>query len=414
MTQTRPKVAAITTVWRKDSHADVLISKLIAGYDLEGEPVQPGVDVVSLYVDQFPENDLARRWATRFGIPIFGSVREALTLGGDTLAVDGVVIVGEHGEYPWNEKGQHLYPRRELFEQAIDVIRGTGRRVPIFNDKHFSFSWESCRWMVDTAAELGLPLMAGSSLPVTYRDPELELPLGADVREALVLSHGPTESYGFHALETLQCMVERRRGGETGVAAVEVLHGDAFWPAWRDGRFARDLVDAALAVSRHQDGTPESFFQAQTARAASYPGPQPPVTFVVTYRDGLRATLLNLNGYVQDFTFAARLGGPAGADPERVVASAFPLEGAPPRWHFNYLAHHVERFMATHVPPYPVERTLLTSGTLAALMEAGQAGRALETPHLGIQYQAPEKLWARSGGKSCPPERVWGFTPEEV
>ena len=140
MTQARPKVAAITTVWRKDSHADVLISKLIAGYDLEGEPVQPGVDVVSLYVDQFPENDLGRRWTTRFGIPILGSVREALTLGGDTLAVDGVVIVGEHGEYPWNEKGQHLYPRRELFEQAIDVIRGTGRRVPIFNDKHFSYS----------------------------------------------------------------------------------------------------------------------------------------------------------------------------------------------------------------------------------------------------------------------------------
>src|ERR671931_288856 len=105
MNEGRPKVAAITTVWRKDSHADVIISKLIAGYDLEGEPVKPSVDVVSLYVDQFPENDLSRRWAKRFDIRIFGSVREALTLGGDRLAVDGVAIVGEHGEYPWNEKG---------------------------------------------------------------------------------------------------------------------------------------------------------------------------------------------------------------------------------------------------------------------------------------------------------------------
>ncbi|HXI15773.1 MAG TPA: hypothetical protein VNM48_05330 [Chloroflexota bacterium] len=417
MTQARPRVAAITTVWRKDSHADVLISKLIAGYDLEGEAVQPSVEVVSLYVEQFPENDLSRRWAARFGIPIFGSVREALTLGGDTLAVDGVVIVGEHGEYPWNESGQHLYPRRELFEQVVEVIRGTGRRVPVFNDKHFSYAWESCRWIVDTAADLGLPLMAGSSLPVTYRDPELELPLESDVQEALVLSHGPTESYGFHALETLQCMVERRRGGETGVASVKVLPGDEFWQTWRDERFPRDLLDAALKVSRHQQGTPEGFFQAQATRAASYPGPQPPVAFLVTYRDGLRATVLNLNGYVQDFTFAARLGGQPGADAERVVASAFRLEGAPPRWHFNYLAHHVERFMASHIAPYPVERTLLTSGTLAALMDAGQvgqAGRALETPHLGIRYQPPKEPWVRSGGKSCPPERVWGFTPQEV
>jgi hypothetical protein len=408
MTQGRPKVAAVATVWRKDSHADVIIPKLIAGYDLEGEPVAPSVDVVAIYVDQFPENDLSRRWAKRFNIPIFDSVRGALTLGGDRLAVDGVVIVGEHGEYPWNEKGQHLYPRRELFEQAATVIRESGRKIPVFNDKHLSYTWENCRWMYDTARDLGLPFMAGSSLPVTFRDPELDLPLGTDVQEALVLSHGPIESYGFHALETLQCMVERRRGGETGVASVELLHADAFWAARDAGRFPSALYEAALAVSRHQEGRAREFFAAQPPRRAAAPGPVPPVAFVVTYRDGLKATLLNLAGYVQDFTFAARLGD------GKVVASAFKLEGAPPRWHFNYLTHHVERLIVTGQGPYPVERTLLTSGTLAALMEAGAQGRPMATPHLDVAYQAPAEPWARSHGKSIPPEQVWGFTPEEV
>ena len=138
-----------------------------------------------------------------------------------------MLIVGEHGEYPWNEKGQHLYPRRELFEQSVAVDRGLRRgAVPIFNDKHLSYTWENAVWMRETARRLGLPFMAGSSLPVTFRQPALSFPLGTAVEEALVLSHGPTESYGFHALETLQCMVERRAGGETGVAAVELLHGE--------------------------------------------------------------------------------------------------------------------------------------------------------------------------------------------
>jgi hypothetical protein len=417
ITPARPKVAAVTTVWRKDSHADVIIPKLIAGYDLDGEPVTPSVEVASLYVDQFPENDLSRRWAARFGIPIAGSVREALTLGGDRLAVDAVLIVGEHGEYPWNEKGQHLYPRRELFEQAVNVIRAAGRPVPIFNDKHLSYSWENAKWMYDTARALGIPFMAGSSLPVTYREPDLDLPLGVHVEEALVLSHGPTESYGFHALETLQCLVEYRNEGESGVQAVELLHGDAFWRAWDGGRFPHDLFDAALAACRHQPGSAPDFFRARPPTRASLPGPHPPVAFIVHYADGLRATLLNLNGYVSDFAFAARIvpASPA-AEPARaeVRATAFKLEGKPPRWHFNFLAHHIEQFFLTGHSPYPVERTLLTTGTLAALMDAGYEGWWLETPHLAIRYRPPAVPWRRAQGRSLPPEEVWGFKPEDV
>src|SRR5205085_285798 len=100
------------------------------------------------------------------------------------------------------------------------------------------------------------------------------------------------ESYGFHALETLQCMVERRKGGETGVAAVELLHGDAFWDAWHAGGFPRQLYDAALDVAAHAEGTAEDFFAHAEPRRAAAPGPVPPVAFLVRYTDGLRATVL--------------------------------------------------------------------------------------------------------------------------
>lgn len=423
MSEQRKRVAAITTVWRKDSHADVIIPKLLAGYDLDGEPARPAVEIVSLYVDQVPENDLSRRWARRFGVPIYGTIEEALERGRGRLEVDAVLIVAEHGDYPWNERGQHLYPRREFFERATNVLRRAGRAVPLFNDKHLSYSWEHARWMYDTARALGMPFMAGSSLPVTFRDPELDLPPEAGVQEALVLSHGPTESYGFHALETLQCMVERRRGGETGVAAVRLLADDAFWRTWdasgaqgasgtsghsEEAQFPMELYAAALAVARHEPGAAPEYFGTRATRRVASPGPQPPVAFLVRYADGLRATVLNLNGYVHDFAFAARLSDGS------VVATAFKLEGQPPRWHFSFLAHHIEQFFRTGRPPYPVERTLLTTGTLAALMDSGATGDWVPTPHLAIAYHSPPEGWRRARGRSLPPEQVWGFSPDEV
>lgn len=421
-TRTLPRVAAITTVWRKDSHADVIIPKMLAGYDLDGTVTRPGVTIASLYVEQFPDNDLSRGWADRFGVPLFPAVGDALTLGTGDLAVDAVLIVGEHGEYPWNEKGQHLYPRRRFFADAVRVVDGTGRSVPFFNDKHLSYSWDDARWMYDTAGRLGLPLMAGSSLPVTYRIPDADVPLGSEIQEALVISHGPAESYGFHALETLQCMIERRRGGETGVAAVELLHGDAFWEAWRNGRFPDDLYQAALATLPDRPaGDVATYYAEHPTRSGAPSGPQPPLAFVVTYRGGPRATLLNLSGFVRDFAFAARLRPPRdgtpgspGAGEWQTLATCFKLEGQPPRWHFSFLVHHIERFFQTGTPPYPVERTLLTTGTLAALMDAGHAGRERETPHLAVSYTSPETPWRRSRGRSLSQEEVWGFRPEDL
>src|SRR5262249_9162085 len=131
----RKKIALIGTTVYKLSHAQHFLDRLLMGYTWAGGWHAPDVDLVSIYIDQFPANDLARATAKRHGVPIYPSVEEALTLGGSKLAVDGVVIIGEHGDYPKNEQGQTLYPRHKFFKQVVKVFESSGRSVPVFNDK---------------------------------------------------------------------------------------------------------------------------------------------------------------------------------------------------------------------------------------------------------------------------------------
>src|SRR5262249_38682926 len=163
-------------------------------------------------IEQFPPADIGRGMAARYGIPLFDSPAAALTLGGDGLAVDGVLLVGEHGDYPLNAKGQQLYPRRRLFEEGVNVFRQSGPRGPVYNDKHFSYSWENARWMYEQSRALRFPMMAGSSVPVAWRRPALAFRQGIMLEEALALGFGGLEAYGFHTLELLQAFVERRAG----------------------------------------------------------------------------------------------------------------------------------------------------------------------------------------------------------
>ena len=152
--------------------------------------------------------------------------------------MDGVVLVGEHGNYPRNEKGQTKYPRYEFFQQIVKVFRASGRSVPVFNDKHLSWNWEWAKEMYDTSRNWNSRSWPARSLPVTWRTPSVEMPLGRAVREALCVCYGGVDSYDFHGLETIQCMVERRRGGETGVKWVQAYRGDKFWEALRGRRLA--------------------------------------------------------------------------------------------------------------------------------------------------------------------------------
>ncbi len=231
----RPRIAALATIYFKYSHAQHIVDRFLEGYGWNGDHHRPPMDLVSLFVDQVGDNDLSRERAARHpSMKIYPTIAEALTLGGSRLAVDGVLLIGEHGRYPRNEKRQTQYPRYEFWREIIQVFESSGRAVPVFNDKHLSWNWEWARQMYDDARRLGFALMAGSSLPVTWRTPSVEMPANADVEEAMCVAYGGVDSYDFHALETTQCMVERRKGGETGVKWLEAYRGERFWQAWED------------------------------------------------------------------------------------------------------------------------------------------------------------------------------------
>jgi hypothetical protein len=180
---------------------------------------------------------------------MYPTIAETLTLGTSKLAVDGVVVVAEHGTYPLTEKGIMKHPHFEFFEQVTKVFRDSGRSVPYFNDKELSWNWDWSKQMVDTSHQLGFPLQGGSSLAVTWRVPSVEFPSGAAVHEAVSVGYGGMGSYDFHGLETIQCMVERRKGGETGVEWLQTYRGEGFWTAWQQGVWSQALVKAALCRS---------------------------------------------------------------------------------------------------------------------------------------------------------------------
>lgn len=380
------RLAIVTTTYYYLSHAQHMGDRFLVGYPFEGRWHKPDVRVVSLYVDQRPANDLSAARAQEFGFRVFPSIAEALRVGGSKLAVDAVLIIGEHGDYPTNEKGQKLYPRAEFFEQCVRVFEQDGKSVPVFNDKHLSYSFEKAKRMVDASKRLGFAMMAGSSLPVTWRLPDVDMPDGAVVEEAVMVGEGGTDIMGFHALEAMQCMLERRKGGETGVGSVETLEGDAVWRAGNAGRWSRRLLQSALSRSDTPLGATELDGRTQDLTA---PGVLPklvqkPVACFIEYLDGTKATLLMLNGALKDFNFAAQLRGRT-----QPLSTQFLLTPIPNVTYSACLVSKIEELFRTGRAPYPVERTLLTSGLTEACLDSLHQGKRLETRHLNVTYKPP-------------------------
>jgi hypothetical protein len=374
-----------------------MAERFLAGYPIRGQWHKPPFDVVAAYVDQTPRNDLSKQRAAEFGFTIYPTISEALRAGSDKLAVDAVLIIGEHGSYPTNKLGQKQYPRYEFFKQVVEVFRKDGRTAPVFNDKHLSWNWDWAKEMVDTARKMGFPFLAGSSLPVTWRMPSIDMPYGAEVEEMLCVAIGAVDSYDFHALEVLQCMAERRKGGETGVAALQALRGEPVWKAleagsWKAGGWDPGLFEACLCRSQTLAQAP-SFSHRHPTVKQMREWVRDPVAYRFEYADGLKATMLLMNGLVGDFTFAARLKGR-----DEPLSTLFYLPPNPNVVYSAALMAKAEEMFLTGKAPYPIERTLLTTGLVAAgMLSLASDQKRVETPHLAVRYQAPrESLFLQS------------------
>jgi hypothetical protein len=376
----RKRIAALSTTYHVRSHSDNFITRFLEGYWIDDRHYPPPCDIVSLYMDQVHPADIGNRLASAYGFPVVKSIEQALTLGTGKLAVDGVLQIAEHGNYPFNDRQQQLYPRYEFFEQIVKVFKKSGRAVPVFSDKHLSWSWTKAKQMYDWSNELKFPLMAGSSVSVTFRRPELDYPLGVEFTDALMVGGGWVSDGGiFHDLETLQCFVERRKAGETGVRAVQHLEGEDVWLAAERGLWSKDLMVAALSrAERLGPGRPEDV--------------KKPVLCLVEYADGFRGAVLALGGLVNEYLVALRVKG------RREIDSTSCYVPAQNSNNFSMLVHGIVQMFQTGNRPYPVERTLLTTGTLAALMESAYQGhKRLETPHLNIGYTAPRESFFAHG-----------------
>jgi hypothetical protein len=244
--------------------------------------------------------------------------------------------------------------------------------------------------MVETARTLGFPLLAGSSLPVTWRMPSIDLPYGSEFEEVLGVAFGQVDIYDFHALEMIQCMAERRRGGETGVVALHALRGEDVWRAsaagsWRGGGWDPRLFEACLSRSQTL-AQPQTFSHRYPTTEQFREWVQDPVAYRFEYADGLKATMLLLYGLVQDFTFAARFQGEA-----EPLSTLFYLPPDPNVVYSAALMAKAERMFLTGEPAYPVERTLLTGGLVSAGLQSLADGRGNKTPHLALRYRAPRE-----------------------
>ena len=366
------RIAGVGTVYEQNSHCDVIFGKLLEGWRQDNGP-GPNMEIAGLYMDQFPDDDMARELAKQYDFPIFESVREALTLGTNKLQCDGVISVGEHGEYPYTpDTNQHKYPRRRFFDEIADTFESVNALRPVFNDKHLSYNWADGYAMYRRAKRLKIPFMAGSSLPFAWRYPAKVLPFGSQISSIMACGYGGLESYGFHALEVMQSLAERRRGGETGIKSITTVSGDQIWKAEQAGRWSRELMAQALATAGETVDNLENRLHSKNS-----------ALYLIDYLDGTEGVLAMLDGITSEFTVAAEM-----TDSNDVFAQWYRLEMTAPFGHFAKLVAGIEHFFRTNRVTAPIERTLLTTGILDRAMHGYlQNGKRLATPELAIQYR---------------------------
>lgn len=365
MSRPQPTVALIITTYFPSSHADVIGSRLLGEGDYEYEP---SVDVVSLYTDQVAEEDLSRELAAAAGVPIYPTVHQAIAADGHP--VDGIVVIGEHGDYPWTADRQKMYPRRRLHEETLAAMDELDLAVPVFNDKHFAYDMSDATWIYRQYMDRNVPLFGGSSVPMQAQRPPFHPATLRDVEEILVVHGGGVESYGFHAMEVLQSLAEWRSDGETGVAWVEPFEGRGVWDAADRGVWPAELVDDALAHSRTElAGSPREAVDV-------------PTLFTVGYEDGTSGYVLNFEDYTSDWLFTCRT-----ADGDR-IAGYYDTDQGHPHRHFDDLVAAIEELILTGEPPIPPERTLMTTGLIDLSMAALRSRERRMTPELGFGYDS--------------------------
>ncbi len=374
MTSEPKRIAVITTEYTPKSHSDVIVSRWLEPRPTDSQYgwEHPSTHIASMFVAQKPEGrDLSVEKSKHYGVPLYGTIAEALTLGGNKLAVDAVFLIAEHGDYPENELQQKLYPRKEFFDQILEVFARSGRKVPIFFDKHLSWNPASIHAMYRRIKTDSLAFFGGSSTIWSPLEPALNLPENPDFEEVVAVYFNALESYLFHSLEYVQAQVALRPGGESGIAEIVAWKDEEVWAAMDRGEFSGTLLaTSGFAVSEEAGRAMEEFI----ARRGL-----PVYAFQLRHRDGLKVTHLMQRDVVRKWFFASKL-----KSSEKIFATSVQTAGEEHFFpHFARFARAIENFILHGAPPYHLERLYITSLATAYSMQAlAQAGTPLEPPDL--------------------------------
>ncbi|GAA3402595.1 hypothetical protein ACFFNY_04685 [Paenibacillus hodogayensis] len=360
----RKRVAVIVTEYRFNAHADVILGRLLGDFDYT-----PQVEVVSIYTDQVPDNDMSREMAAKRGVPIYPTIEETVRAPHIDGTIDGIIIIGEHGDYPVNEKRQKQYPRYRLLKETLEALDGLALTVPIFSDKHLSYDMGEAKWMYDELKRRRIPFMAGSSIPHTDPVPAYDPELLVSASEWLIISFSTSiEAYGYHGLEVLQSLAEKRRGGESGVRSVWALEGADVWEAMDRGEWPEQLMLQALGAYPDVPGGHPRVQQAD------------PVLFAADYADGTKGYVIQFKDLVDQWGYAFR------TENGGVTAARCDSEKGRPFGHFERLTRLVENFIISGKEPFPMERVYMSTGLIDYGMESLYTRNRVDTPLLDIQY----------------------------
>ncbi len=396
--QRRPRIACLVSYWGlPTSHADWIVTKLLDGYWWQGAHTPSRVDVVSVYIHQLDTSLLGQKVCRAKNIPIFKTAGEAVTLGGKELAVNGVVIVAEHGNYPTDLKGHWLLPRWWIYQQVMRVFEQSKRSVPVFNDKHLSYNWDDAKWMFNKSRDLHFPLSGGSSIPFYFRKPEIELAIDTPIRNSIVVGGASDEGAISHCIDVLQAFVDRRRGGETGVKSVQSIRGPETWQWVERTAWAANLLEA---VRKNFDLPPGHFQKGRQSNVC-----------VVEYNDGTGGAVLS--GSDVGWTYAGEIEGQK--DPTIVSMLGWP--GPVSQYHAaNAHEHWLTEMMVTGKEPYNAERLLLSTGIVNHYMESNwqngrysPVGRRIETPYMNMSYRSTHGAMFETGPRPPNTPYLRGF-----
>jgi len=376
--RTLRKIAFLIEEFATGSPAQHILDRFLIGYSLHGSFHRIADLEVSVYLIVSSESDFGSRHED-FGLRIEPTVEQAVA------NADAVVIVPRRPGAVANEAFLNLALRNAPEGSACFVYGALANGLA------------SARQFTALAASRKIALLASTPISVTWRLPPIDLTPGTPLSEALIVVQvsalaaqasppfPPASLRGaeLHALEGLLPVIERRRGGETGVRSIRFLEGKGLWRAGDKGLWSQALLAAALSRSDTPQGN--ALLDGRTEDLVGL-GLVPklarnPRGWLLEHHDGLRSALLFLDGVVADYNFAVRA-------LDGSVISAQLLRGAPPaEQHFSRLTGIVEDFFRAGTTPWRIERNLLIAGLLETFAKpASLLGQTVRTDELSVTY----------------------------